>query len=73
MSKKIEQIASKQKEIAINQTTYTPHLKAHLYNIPIPSLTTFFGRNTSKQISILETDQLTDTNHTRMKHLLMWK
>ena len=32
----IEQIASKQKEIARNQTTFNTHFKAYLENLPIP-------------------------------------
>ena len=35
------------------------------------SLTTLFGRNNAKIILILETNQLTDTNRTRMEHLLL--
>ena len=33
------------------------------------SLTTLFGRNTAKQISILATDQPTNTNRTKMEHI----
>ena len=43
MINRIEQIESKQKEIARNQTAYTPNFKAYLDNIPIPSLTTTLG------------------------------
>ena len=34
-------------------------------------MTTKFGRNTFNQIFILTTDQLTDTNCTRMEHLFL--
>ena len=33
-------------------------------------MTTPFGINNAKQISVLTTDQLADTNHTRTDHLL---
>ena len=58
----MEQTASEQKEIAKNQTLYTPHFKSYLKNLPIKYLTTMFRRNTSNQISIPETDQSTNTN-----------
>ena len=35
------------------------------------SLTTLFGRNTSKKISTPATNQPTDTNHTMMEHFLL--
>ena len=70
-SNKIEQIESKQKEIEINQTIFNTHFKAYLYNISIPSLTTLFGRNTADKLSISITDQSSDTNLTRMEHLLL--
>ena len=44
MINKIEPIASKKKEITINQTAYTTHFNAYLDNPPIPSLTTPFGK-----------------------------
>ena len=70
-SNKIEQIESKQKEIAINQIVYTPYFKSYLGNIQIPSLNTPFSKHTANQISILVMNQSTDTNHTRMEHLLL--
>ena len=59
----------KQKEIAMNHIAFKLHFKAHLDNISIPSLTTLFGRNTAKQISILTTNQLAYTNCTRMEYI----
>ena len=69
MSNKIEQIESKQKEIARNQTTFNPNFKSYCDNLPIPSFANPFGRNTAKRISTLKTDQLADTNHTRVEHI----
>ena len=63
---KIEQTICKQTEISRNQDVYTPHFKAYLGNITIPSFTTPFERNTDNQISIYYTYQSTDTNPTRM-------
>ena len=68
-SNKIEQTDIEKKEVARNQIAYTPHIKDYLDNLPTPSLTNLFGRNTAKRISISAMDQSTDTNHTRMKHL----
>ena len=44
-SKTIEQIASEQKEIARNQTTFNHNVKAYLNKNPIPSLTTPLGNS----------------------------
>ena len=68
---KIKQIASKQKEIARNHTTFNTHIWAYLENIPIPPFTTAFGRNTTKQIFIPTIDHLVDNNRTRMEHILL--
>ena len=54
-----------------HQTAFNPNFKAYLNNIIISSLTTPFGRNISKNISISETDQLADTNRTNMEYLLL--
>ena len=66
MSKIIEHNASK----TIKAGTAKYFLNC-IYNLPAQSrsLTALFSRNTAKQISISVTDQLTDTNHTRMEHL----
>ena len=69
VSNKIEHILSEQKEISMNQNAFNSHFKAYLENIPIPSLTTTFGRNAANQISTSMTDQLADTNRTRMEHM----
>ena len=70
-SNKIEQIASKQEEIAINQTTFHIHFKHCLDNILTLSLTIPFRINISKQNPILTADQLEDINRTRMEYLLL--
>ena len=59
----IEKITIEKQEISRNQIDILrPRLnksyKAYIDNILTTSLTTPFGRNTAKQISILETDQL---------------
>ena len=79
MSKTIESKASKKIELkklradkskfARNKITVNHHFKYYLGNLPIPSLTTLFGRNNAKKISILATYQLAGTNHTRMEDL----
>ena len=53
----IEQIANEQKEITRNQTSFNPHLKSYLDNLPIKSLTTQFGINTDNQIYISTMDR----------------
>ena len=60
---------SEQKEAEINKTAFNPNFKAYLNNLPIPSFTTPFWRNTAKKISTSMPDQSTDTNHTRMEHI----
>ena len=67
----IEQIASKKKEIERNKTAFKPHFKYSLDNIQISSLTTTFGRNTDKHISISTTNQSDDTNCTRTENILL--
>ena len=47
MRNKIEQLVIKQKKILRNTTALKPKFKAYLNNIPIPPLTTLFGRNTA--------------------------
>ena len=71
MSKTIERIASKQKEITRNHTVFNPHLKSYLKNLPISSLTTPFGKNNANEISILKMYKLEDTNYTTMENMLL--
>ena len=71
MSNIIEQIESKTKDIARNHIAYIPHFKAYLKNLPALMLKTMCWINAAKQISISATDQLAETNSTRMEHLLL--
>ena len=68
MRKAIEQNASKKIKVGAAKYFLT------YINIILEiqrSLTTLFGRNNAKIILILVTNQLTDTNRTRMEHLLL--
>ena len=59
---KIEQNSSKKKELSRNHIACIPHFKDSLKNLPTPSLSTLFGRYTSKQIFILTRCQFAYTN-----------
>ena len=82
MNNKIEKIASKtvdvsktieQKSNKTIQAGTEKYFLTCINNLPEESISviTPFGRNTAKQIPILVTDQSTNTNHTRMQHILL--
>ena len=77
-SKTIEQISSEtiaqnasKSNKAGTEKQFITYIDTYLKNLLTPLLTTLFGINTDNQISILSTYQLSDTNLTRMEHLLL--
>ena len=63
-SEKVEQKTSKTIKVVKEKYFLT-----YLNNLTTPLLTTMFGRNTPKQISISAMYQLADTNHTRIEYI----